>query len=62
MGRQLDLFREEIDRPKRRRPRPAGANVIDAMPALIRKAARETICQKPPPKGGGSVTDMRRTA
>lgn len=38
------------------------SNIIDAMPALIRKAALETIYQIPRPKGEGKVIAMDRRA
>jgi hypothetical protein len=50
---QLDLFRWADSCPP---------NVIDAMPALIRKAAMETIYQIPQPKPGGKVVFLDRTA
>ncbi|MEO9336994.1 hypothetical protein ABFT80_06100 [Mesorhizobium sp. SB112] len=54
MTGQLNLFAWADTRP---------SNVVDAMPALIRKAAMETIYKVPRPQTGGNiVTDMRRTA
>jgi hypothetical protein len=49
----LDLYRWPLGRP---------SNVVDAMPALIRKAAMETAYQIPRPKGDAVVTEMRRIA
>lgn len=48
---QLNLFDWADTKP---------SNVIDAMPALIRKAAMEAIYDIPRPKGGGDPTPMRR--
>ncbi|WP_168879988.1 hypothetical protein [Rhizobium sp. P28RR-XV] len=36
------------------------SNVIDVMPALIRKAAIETIYNIPRPKGGGDPIQLKR--
>lgn len=48
---QLDLFKWADERP---------SNVIDAMPALIHKAAMEVVYKIPRPKGGGDPIPMRR--
>ena len=53
MKEQLDLFVWADTKP---------SNVIDLMPALIRKAAFETMYSVPRPKGHDNVTDLRRTA
>lgn len=50
---QLNLFEWADSKP---------TNVIDAMPALIRKAAIETIFNIPRPKGGGDPIPMKRGA
>ncbi|MDE3796627.1 hypothetical protein I7G59_04700 [Sinorhizobium meliloti] len=51
--KQLDLFVWADAKP---------SNVIDAMPALIHKAAMETIYQIPRPKGEGKVIALGRAA
>jgi hypothetical protein len=51
--KQLDLFAWAEARP---------SNVIDAMPALIRKAAMEVIYNIPTPKNVGRVIRIERTA
>lgn len=48
---QLDLFVWGGSRP---------SNIIDAMPALIRKAAMETIYAIPRPKGEGKLIHAHR--
>jgi hypothetical protein len=53
MAEQLDLFSWAAARP---------SNVIDALPALIRKAAMETAYRIPRPKGDGVITEIRRIA
>jgi len=53
MAVQLDLFAWADAKP---------SNVIDAMPALIRKAAFETMYQVPRPTGGTVVTMERKSA
>ncbi|WP_274626550.1 hypothetical protein [Arvimicrobium flavum] len=53
MNEQLDLFAWADERP---------SNVVDAMPALIRKAAIETIYAIPRPKGEGKVIALDRRA
>ncbi|WP_165691131.1 hypothetical protein [Agrobacterium salinitolerans] len=50
--KQLDLFQWADSKP---------SNVIDAMPALIRKAAMETIYNIPRPKGGGDPIPLKRS-
>ncbi|CDZ60459.1 Hypothetical protein NGAL_HAMBI2605_10290 [Neorhizobium galegae bv. orientalis] len=50
--KQLDLFVWADTKP---------SNVIDVMPALIRKAAREAIYNIPRPKGGGDPVPLRRS-
>jgi hypothetical protein len=51
MPRQLDLFEWADSRP---------SNVIDAMPALCRKAAMEVIYSIPNRKGDGRVIVLER--
>jgi len=51
--KQLDLFTWADTRP---------SNVIDAMPALIRKAAMEVIYNIPTPRDVGRVIPIERTA
>ena len=53
MDTQLDLFAWAEAKP---------SNVIDLLPALIRKAAFETIYQVPRPTGGMVVPMERRIA
>ena len=48
---QLDLLAWGENRP---------LNVIDAMPALIKRAALETVYQIPRPKGGGKIIVLER--
>ncbi len=50
---QLDLFTWADARP---------TNVINAVPALIRKAAMETVYQIPRPSGEGKVIQIGRAA
>lgn len=50
---QLELFVWAETKP---------SNVIDALPALCRKAAIETIYNIPRPKGDGKVLTLERTA
>lgn len=50
---QLDLFTWAESKP---------SNVIDVMPALIRKAALEAAYQIPKPKGQGKVIEIGRDA
>lgn len=52
--KQLDLFAWAESRPT--------AQVIDAMPALIKKAAFEVIYKIPAPKETGKVIRIERTA
>lgn len=51
--RQLNLFEWAEARP---------SNVINAVPALIHKAAMETIYQIPRPTGEGKVIQIGRAA
>jgi len=48
---QLDLFAWADSKP---------SNVVDVMPALIRKAALETIYNIPRPQGGGDPIPLKR--
>ncbi len=50
---QLDLFTWADSKP---------CNLIDVMPALIRKAALEAAYQIPKPKGQGKVIVIRKDA
>ncbi|WP_246200748.1 hypothetical protein [Shinella kummerowiae] len=49
---QLNLFEWADSKP---------SNVINAMPALIHKAAMETIYNIPRPKGGGDLIPLKRS-
>lgn len=59
MKRQGDLFEWAASR----QIEPAStATIIDAMPALIRKAAMENAYQIPRPLAGGKVISIERMA
>ncbi|TDQ19895.1 hypothetical protein [Phyllobacterium brassicacearum] len=51
--KQLNLFEWAETRP---------SNVINAVPALIRKAALETVYQIPRPNGEGKVIQIGKAA
>lgn len=49
--KQMDLFEWADQKP---------SNIINAMPALIHKAAMEVVYNIPRPKGGGDPIPLKR--